>query len=99
VRSRSPVAMIFRPLSPRAARIGVLIPLSLLFPPGSAPVRASGQVLAKVRLQQSEDTMFAVVLGVGTGVVGGIVGAGILSILAIKGDQGEMTRAIMLVAH
>lgn len=44
--------------------------------------------------------MFAVVLGVGTGVVGGIVGAGILSILAIKGDQGgEMTRAIMLVAH
>jgi hypothetical protein len=56
-------------------------------------------VLAKVRLQQSEDTMFAVVLGVGTGVVGGIVAAGILSILAIKGDQGEMTRAIMLVAH
>jgi hypothetical protein len=55
-------------------------------------------VLAKVRLQQSEDTMFAVVLGVGTGVVGGIVAAGILSILAIKGDQGE-TRAIMLVAH
>lgn len=43
--------------------------------------------------------MFAVVLGVGTGVVGGIVAAGILSILAIKGDQGEMTRAIMLVAH
>jgi hypothetical protein len=43
--------------------------------------------------------MFAVVLGVGTGVVGGIVGAGILSILAIRGDQGEMTRAIIMVAH
>jgi hypothetical protein len=41
----------------------------------------------------------AVAIGAGAGVIGGIVGAGVLSIVAIKGSEGEMTRAVGLVAH
>ena len=41
----------------------------------------------------------AVALGAGAGLIGGVVGAGVLSIVAIKGSEGEMTRAVGLVAH
>jgi hypothetical protein len=41
----------------------------------------------------------AVAIGAGAGLIGGIVGAGVLSIVAIKGSEGEMTRAVSLVAH
>ena len=40
-----------------------------------------------------------VAIGAGAGLIGGVVGAGVLSIVAIKGSEGEMTRAVGLVAH
>jgi hypothetical protein len=40
-----------------------------------------------------------VVVGAGAGLVGGVVGAGVLSILGIKGHEGEITRAILLVSR
>src|SRR2546425_13200429 len=40
-----------------------------------------------------------VVVGAGAGLAGGVVGAGVLSILGIKGHEGEITRAILLVSH
>src|SRR5437660_9853369 len=39
------------------------------------------------------------VVGAGAGFAGGVVGAGVLSILGIKGHEGEITRAILLVSH
>ena len=39
------------------------------------------------------------VVGVGAGLAGGVVGAGVLSILGIKGHEGDITRAILLVSH
>lgn len=41
----------------------------------------------------------AVAVGAGAGMIGGAVGAAMLSIVAIKGSTGEMTRAVSLVAH
>jgi hypothetical protein len=41
----------------------------------------------------------AVAIGAGAGLIGGAVGAAILSIVAIKGSSGEMTRAVILAAH
>src|SRR6266850_8103340 len=40
-----------------------------------------------------------IAIGAGAGFVGGIVAAIVLSILGIKGHEGEMTRAITLVSH
>jgi hypothetical protein len=40
-----------------------------------------------------------VAIGAGAGLTGGIVGAGVLSILGIKGHEGEITRAIVLVSQ
>jgi hypothetical protein len=40
-----------------------------------------------------------VAIGAGAGLTGGIVGAGVLSILGIKGHEGEVTRAIVLVSQ
>jgi hypothetical protein len=40
-----------------------------------------------------------IVIGAGAGLAGGIAGAGVLSILAIRGREGEVTRAITLVSH
>src|SRR5438094_2214216 len=39
------------------------------------------------------------VVGVGAGLAGGVVGAGVLSILGITGPEGDITRAILLVSH
>jgi hypothetical protein len=41
----------------------------------------------------------AVAIGAGAGLIGGIVGAAMLSILAIKGPEGDLTRSIGLVAR
>jgi hypothetical protein len=40
-----------------------------------------------------------IVVGAGAGFAGGIAAAAVLSIVAIKGRQGEITRAITLVSH
>lgn len=39
------------------------------------------------------------VIGAGAGLVGGIAAAAVLSIVAIKGREGDVTRAITLVSH
>jgi len=43
--------------------------------------------------------MRSVVIGAGAGLAGGIAGAGVLSILGIKGHEGQIARAIMLMSN
>jgi len=40
-----------------------------------------------------------IAIGAGAGVVGGLVAAAVLSILGIKGHEGQIARAITLVSH
>ena len=49
--------------------------------------------------QRLEAPRSGLIVGAGAGLAGGIVAAAVLSIVGIKGRQGEVTRAITLVSH